>query len=111
MKRNIDDLRYDVESALSLIKVKSFDKDKWQWDDTKRINEQEKRITQCEVSLANLTKEVDTLIQAMLSLGPNRKALEDRWDLTEYAKRSLNSFPPRLHQAQYWVKEEYHHQD
>ena len=22
-----------------------FDKDKWQWDDTRRVNEQEKRIT------------------------------------------------------------------
>jgi hypothetical protein len=44
----------------------------------------------------------------MLSLGPNRKALEDRWDLTEYAKKSLNSFPAKLHQAEYWVKEEYH---
>jgi hypothetical protein len=42
----------------------------------------------------------------MLSLGPTRKALENRWDLTEYAKKSL--MPPKLHQAEYWVKEEYH---
>ena len=26
-------------------KDESFDKDKWQWDDTRRVNEQERRIT------------------------------------------------------------------
>jgi predicted RNase H-like nuclease (RuvC/YqgF family) len=117
--KKIDDLRYDIEAALEGIKQTStliadqafgqphsFDKDKWQWEDTKRINEQEKRITHCEETLANLKKEVDTLIQSMLSLGPTRKALENRWDLTEYAKKSL--MPPKLHQAEYWVKEEYH---
>jgi predicted RNase H-like nuclease (RuvC/YqgF family) len=99
MKRNIENLKYDVEAALNLVKQKSFDEAKWQWNDTKRINEQEKRITHCEETLANLKKEVDTLIQSMLSLGSTR------FDLAEYAKKSLS---PRLHQAEYWVKEEYH---
>jgi hypothetical protein len=65
----------------------SFDKDKWQWNDTKRINEQEKRITQCEMSLAILKKEVDNLIQSISPPDP-----------------SLSLDLP----AKHWIKEEFH---
>ena len=89
-------------------KDSSFDKDKWQWNDTKRINEQEKRITQLiaessehKKAIISLSKKVETLLG------------QSRWDLGKFAKKSLDKLedcqtvhvPSCPH---YWVKEEFH---
>ena len=86
----------------------NFDKDKWYWNDTKRINEQEKRITQLiaessehKKAIISLSKKVETLLG------------QSRWDLGKFAKKSLDKLedcqtvhvPSCPH---YWVKEEFH---
>ena len=86
----------------------NFDKDKWQWNDTKRINEQEKRITQLiaesnehKKAIISLSREVETLLG------------KSRWDLTEFAKKALDKTICEdtivdRGPIPYWVKEEFH---
>ena len=83
----------------------NFDKDKWYWNDTKRINEQEKRITQLiaessehKKAIISLSKEVEYLLG------------QSRWVNTEYFPSPSEDcktvhVPSCPH---YWVKEEFH---
>ena len=76
----------------------NFDKDKWRWDDTKRINEQEKRITQLiaesnehKKAIISLSKKVETLLG------------QSRWeDFDDCKTVHVPSCP------HHWVKEEFH---
>jgi hypothetical protein len=83
----------------------SFDKDKWQWNDTKRINEQEKRITQLIVE-SNEHKDVAyELGKAIISLSKEVETLrgQSRWiDSDDCKTIHVPSCP------HHWVKEEFH---
>ena len=97
------DILNDLEDSLAKHgnpqpKDESFDKNKWQWNDTKRINEQEKRITQLiaesnehKKAIISLSKEVETLLG------------QSRWiDSDDCQTVHVPSCP------HYWVKEEFH---
>ena len=76
----------------------NFDKDKWQWNDTKRINEQEKRITQ-------LIAESNEHKKAIISLSKEVETLrgQSRWiDSDDCQTVHVPSCP------HHWVKEEFH---
>ena len=103
MKKDILNELGDSELGDSLDKhgnphMTNFDKDKWQWNDTKRINEQEKRITQLiaesnehKKAIISLSKEVETLLG------------QSRWiDSDDCQTVHVPSCP------HYWVKEEFH---
>ena len=79
-------------------KDSSFDKDKWQWNDTKRINEQEKRITQ-------LIDESNEHKKAIISLSKTVETLlgKSRWDPDDDCKTVHAPSCPH-----HWVKEEFH---
>ena len=78
----------------------NFDKDKWYWNDTKRINEQEKRITQLiaesnehKKAIISLSKEVETLLG------------QSRWIDSDDCQTVHAPSCPKSH---HWVKEEFH---
>ena len=76
----------------------NFNKDKWQWDDATRMNEQEKRITQ-------LIAESNEHKKAIISLSKEVEALrgQSRWiDFDDCKTVHVPSCP------HYWVKEEFH---
>ena len=85
----------------------NFDKDKWYWNDTKRINEQEKRITQLIVE-SNEHKDVcHHLSKAIISLSKEVETLlgQSRWiDSDDCQTIHVPSCPKSHH----WVKEEFH---
>ena len=84
MKNNILNELGDSLDKYGNPHMTNFDKDKWQWNDTKRINEQEKRITQ-------LIEESNEHKRAIISLSKKVETLlgQSRWDLREFAKKAL----------------------
>ena len=77
-----------------------FDRDKWQWDDATRMNEQEKRITQ-------LIEESKEHKKAIISLIEEVEILQgqSRWiDSDDCQTIHVPSCPKSHH----WVKEEFH---
>ena len=81
----------------------NFDKDKWYWNDTKRINEQEKRITQLiaesnehKKAIISLSKEVETLLG------------QSRWDDLNPGEDCKTIHVPSCPKSHHWVKEEFH---
>ena len=77
-----------------------FDRDKWQWDDATRMNEQEKRITQ-------LIEESNEHKKAIISLSKKVETLlgQSRWIDSEDCKTIHVPSCPKSH---YWIKEEFH---
>jgi len=81
----------------------NFDKDKWYWNDTKRINEQEKRITQLiaeskehKKAIISLSKKVETLLG------------QSRWDHSDPGEDCKTIHVPSCPKSHHWVKEEFH---
>ena len=81
----------------------NFDKDKWYWNDTKRINEQEKRITQ-------LIAESNEHKKAIISLIEKVKILQgqSRWDDVDPGEDCKTVHAPSCPKSHHWVKEEFH---
>ena len=122
MKNNILNELGDSELGASLDKygnphMTNFDKDKWQWNDTKRINEQEKRITQ-------LIEESNEHKRAIISLSKKVETLlgQSRWDLREFAKKALlddvvekfddpDRWPHLDEKSAHWVREKFHEEE
>ena len=88
----------------------NFDKDKWQWDDATRINEQEKRITQ-------LIAESNEHKKAIISLSKEVEYLlgQSRWVDSEYFPAPSDDCKtvhvPSCPKSHHWVKEEFHEED
>ena len=102
---------HDLEDSLvkhgnpHIPKEGNFDRDKWQWDDATRMNEQEKRITQ-------LIEESNEHKKAIISLSKKVEHLlgQSRWVNTEYFPAPSEDcktihVPSCPH---HWVKEEFH---
>ena len=87
-----------------------FDRDKWQWDDATRMNEQEKRITQ-------LIAESNEHKKAIISLSKNVETLlgQSRWDDEFFWPKDVDPgedcktiHVPSCPKSHHWVKEEFH---
>ena len=101
MKNNILNELGDSLDKYGNPHMTNFDKDKWQWNDTKRINEQEKRITQ-------LIEESNEHKRAIISLSKKVETLlgQSRWiDSDDCKTIHVPSCP------HYWVKEEFHEEE
>ena len=94
-----------------------FDRDKWQWDDATRMNEQEKRITR-------LIEESNQHKRAIISLSKKVEHLlgQSRWNLREFAKKALlddvvekfddpDRWPHLDEKSAHWVKEKFHEEE
>tara|TARA_Y100001949_G_scaffold147112_1_gene130908 strand:+ start:198 stop:569 length:372 start_codon:yes stop_codon:yes gene_type:complete len=94
-----------------------FDRDKWQWDDATRMNEQEKRITR-------LIEESNQHKRAIISLSKKVEHLlgQSRWDLREFAKKALlddvvekfddpDRWPHLDEKSAHWVREKFHEEE
>jgi hypothetical protein len=81
----------------------NFDKDKWQWNDTKRINEQEKRITQ-------LIEESNEHKKAIISLSKEVEHIlgKSRWIDSEFVPSDDCKTIHVPSCPRYWIKEDYH---
>ena len=117
MKNNILNELGDSLDKYGNPHMTNFDKDKWQWNDTKRINEQEKRITQ-------LIEESNEHKRAIISLSKKVETLlgQSRWDLKEFAKKALlddvvekfddpDRWPHLDEKSAHWVKEKFHEEE
>ena len=97
-KETLHDLKdsLDEHGNPHIPKEGNFDKDKWYWNDTKRINEQEKRITQ-------LIAESKEHKKAIISLSKKVATL-----LVEPGEDCKTVHVPSCPKSHHWIKEEFH---
>ena len=81
----------------------NFDKDKWYWNDTKRINEQEKRVTQLIAESKEHKKAIISLIEEVKILQG-----QSRWDDVDPGEDCKTVHAPSCPKSHHWVKEDFH---